>query len=261
MAQPSQAKPPAIPPDTAKYTVHLPSIAEMKAFKNNFTFDDASAPHNFFVLLSSLPKIGKTHLACTMSELEPTYLLDTEYKGGEVAHKFLPTGNMYYKIIHNFVEMAAAVRYITKNEKGDCPKGCIILDSGSDLQTFAEELYLLEMGKDSVGLPRNWADVFSKCNALIKEIKAAGFDLILTTRMKEEYKMNAPTGRVVPRIWDNASYLADVAVEWDMEKKPWVKLNAFRKQTEPIPMTARSIGELIAQLKEQKLAPPQIKAA
>jgi hypothetical protein len=260
MAQPSMAKPSQIPPETAKYTTHLPSIAEMKAFKLNFKFDDAMLQHNFFILLSSLPKLGKTHFACTMSESEPTYLLDTEFKGGDVARKFLSTGNMYYKKITSFVEMAAAVRYIVTTPD-ICPKGTIIIDSGSDMQSFAEELYLLEMGKETVGLPRNWADVFSKCNALIKEIKGAGFNLILTTRMKEEYKMNAPTGRVVPRIFDNASYLADIAVEWNTENKPMVKLNAYRKQTEPIPMTAKSVGELIEQLKEKTVAPQQIKAA
>jgi hypothetical protein len=246
-ANASNAKPLAIPADIAKYTTHMPSILEMKAAKDNFKFDDGNAEHNFFILLSSPPKFGKTHFACTVSSLMPTYLLDTEFKGGTVAKKFTGKGDLKYKIIRNFVEMAAAVRYITTTQ----PRGCIILDSGSDLQTFAEELYLTEMGKDSVGLPRNWADVFSKCNAIIKEVKAAGFDLILTTRVKEQWKNNAATGKVVPRIWDNASYLADIAVEWDEDKKPWVKLNALRKQMEPVAMTATSVGELLSQLKEQ----------
>jgi hypothetical protein len=256
MAAPSTAKPPAIPAEIAKFTTHLPSIKEMIVFRDNFKFDDGNAEHNFFILVSAPPKKGKTHFACTVSELMPTYLLDTEYKGGTVAKKF-QNGNLKYKIIRNFVEMAAAVRVITTSY----PKGCIILDSGSDLQTFAEELYLIEQGKDSVGLPRNWADVFSKCNEIIKAIKSAGFDLILTTRVKEQWKNNAATGLMVPRIWDNASYLADVAIEWDAESKPWVKLNALRKQGEPIPMTATSVGELLSQLKEQTVVTPIVKAA
>jgi hypothetical protein len=236
----------AIPSEIAKYTTHMPSILEMKAFKETFQFDDAAKEHSFFILMSSLPKLGKTHFACTASELEPTYLLDTEYKGGTVATKF-DSSRLKYKVIRSYVEMVGAVRYITQH----CPRGCIIIDSGTDLQNFAEEQYLLETNKDTVGVPRNWADVFSKCNSIIKDIKAAGFDLILTTRMKEEWKSNAATGRMVPRIWENATYLADIAVEWDQDKKPWVKLNALRRQMEPIPMISATVGGLLEQLREQ----------
>ena len=37
-ASPSTAKPLAIPADIAKYTTHMPSILEMKAFKDGFMF-------------------------------------------------------------------------------------------------------------------------------------------------------------------------------------------------------------------------------
>jgi hypothetical protein len=235
-----------IAPEVAKFTTNLDSIATIKDLKARFTFDDATKKGNLFILLSGVPKVGKTHFACTMSEITPTYLLDTEYKGGTVVRKFDST-KLKYKIIRNYLEMVAAVKYITSA----CPKGCIIIDSGTDLQTFAEEDYLFENKKTDVGMPWNWADVWSKCNAVIKDIKASGFDLILTTRMKEEFKNNVSTGVAVPRIYSNAPYLADLAIEWDEQKKPWLKLNALERTSAPVLMDATTLPELLALLKKK----------
>jgi hypothetical protein len=168
---------------------------EMMAKFDNFTFSTPEVLPRFVALIAGKEGCGKTHLACTMSETEPVYLIDTEYRAQIVTRKFK---NVKFTVIKNFPELVVAIKHILKHQ----PPGTIILDSGSDLQTFAEIEYLERSEKDKVGMPWNWAEVWRLCNAVIDDIKASQrFNLVVTARVKEEYVNERATGKIVPRVY------------------------------------------------------------
>jgi hypothetical protein len=165
------------------------------------------------VLIAGREGSGKTHLACTMTELGPVYLIDTEYRAQIVARKFT---NVKFALARNFEEMVVAVKHIVTYQ----PPGTIVIDSGSDLQTFAEIEYLERAEKDKVGMPWNWAEVWRLCNAVIDEIKfSRKHNLIVTSRVKEEYLNEKPTGQIVPRIYSSLPYKADVVLQFSSNKE------------------------------------------
>ena len=66
---------------------------------NSFEFQiPENVKDNPLIVLSGEQGTHKTHLACTMSEIMPTYLLDTEHRGHIVARKF--PKNLYYKHVY-----------------------------------------------------------------------------------------------------------------------------------------------------------------
>lgn len=122
--------------------------------------------------------------------------------------------------------MAVAIKHILKHQ----PPGTIIIDSGSDLQAFAEIEYLERSEKERVGLPYNWSEVWRLCSAIIDDIKfSRQFNLIVTARMKEEYVGDKASGRSVPRIYSTLPYKADVCLEFtnDKERRLLVTKNGF----------------------------------
>jgi hypothetical protein len=154
-------------------------MRELIARRDAFTFDEPETMPKSLVLVAGKEGSGKTHLACTMSELGPVYLLDTEYRAQIVTRKF---SGVKFAVIKSFTELAVAVQHILKHQQ----PGTIVLDSGSDLQTFAEIEYLERTHKEQVGMPWNWAEVWRLCNAIIDDIKFSGrFNLVVTARLKE----------------------------------------------------------------------------
>lgn len=196
---------------------------ELVQMRDSFTFSDPEEASKLVILISGREGSGKTHLACTMSQLEPVYLIDTEYRAQVVTRKFK---DIKFTTAKNFLEMAVAVKAILKHQ----PPGTIIIDSGSDLQTFAEIEYLERSEKERVGLPYNWSEVWRLCNAIIDDIKfSRRFNLVLTARVKEEYLNEKPTGQVVPRIYSALPYKADLTLQFtgDKERKLLVTKNGF----------------------------------
>ncbi len=118
--------------------------------RDSFTFSEPLALPKVVVLIAGREGSGKTHLACTMSELGPVYLLDTEYRAQIVTSKFQ---NVKFALTKNYIDMVVAVKHILKHQ----PPGTIVIDSGSDLQTFAEIEYLERTEKEKVGMPWNWS--------------------------------------------------------------------------------------------------------
>jgi len=191
--------------------------------RDAFRFDDSPPDCKLVLLLAGREGAGKTHLACTMSELGPVYLIDTEYRAQIVTRKFR---NVKVAVAKNFMEMVVVVKHILKHQA----PGTIVIDSGSDLQTFAEIEYLERTEKEKVGMPWNWAEVWRLCNALIDDIKfSRNFHLVVTARMKEEYLNDKPTGQMVPRIYSTLPYKADMVfnVSAGKERKVLVTKNGF----------------------------------
>jgi hypothetical protein len=191
---------------------------ELVLLRDNFTFYDPEEQSKLVAVIAGREGSGKTHLACTMCEAGPVYLLDTEYRAQIVTRKFK---GVKFAPVKSYVELVVAVKHILKHQ----PPGTIIIDSASDLQTFSEIEYLERSEKERVGMPWNWSEVWRLCNAIIDDIKVSQrFDLVLTARVKEEYAGDKPTGQIIPRIYSTLPYKADVVVQYGTDKERRLQL-------------------------------------
>ncbi len=217
---------------------------ELLAMRDAFRFSEPEELPKLVILLAGREGSGKTHLACTMSELGPVYLVDTEYRAQIVTKKF--TG-VRFALAKSFQEVAVAVKHILKYQE----PGTIVLDSGSDLQTFAEIEYLERAEKEKVGMPWNWAEVWRLCNAIIDDIKfSQRFHLVITARVKDEYVADKPTGQVVPRIYSTLPYKADIVLQYssDRERKLAVTKNGFTGNVAVAIQKGSSLPSIVKQL-------------
>jgi hypothetical protein len=220
--------------------------------RDTFTFSEPVALPKVVVLIAGREGSGKTHLACTMNELGPVYLLDTEYRAQIVTTKFQ---NVKFALTRNFVDMIVAVKHILKHQQ----PGTIVIDSGSDLQTFAEIEYLERSEKEKVGMPWNWSEVWRLCNAIIDDVKfSQGFHLVVTARVKEEYVNEHATGQLVPRIYSTLPYKADIVLQYgiDKERKIQVMKNGFTGENGGLIGKEKTLPQIIKHLSEIRPAVP-----
>jgi len=225
--------------------------------RNSFKYSELETKPKLIILISGREGLGKTHLACTMSEVEPVYLIDTEYRAQIVIRKF---NNVKFTTAKNYSELVVAVNYIIRNEQS----GTIVIDSGSDLQTFSEIEYLERTDKERVGLPFNWAEVWRLCNAVIDEIKfSQNFNLVITSRMKEEYINDKPSGKSVPRIYSALPYKADIMLELRKDKEVTLEVtkNGFDEIIPTQLKKSSSLPSIISQLANNNLTINQIRKA
>ena len=226
---------------------------QLAAMRDDFKFTEPEALPKVVVLLAGREGSGKTHLACTMNELGPVYLIDTEYRAQIVTRKF---EGVKFAVVKSFIEMAIAVKHIIKHQ----PPGTIVLDSGTDLQTFSEIEYLTRTEKEKVGMPWNWAEVWRLCNAIIDDIKfSQRFNLVITARLKEEYLNDKPTGQLIPRIYSTLPYKADIVLQFAGEKERRLMLtkNGFTGNLQTPPPDKATLPQIIATFSQ---ASPLIKA-
>ena len=244
----------------SKPNVYYRNEQEMKELlqrRDSFKFSDPTEPSKLIALIAGKEGSGKTHLACTMSETEPVYLIDTEYRAQIVTRKFK---NVKFTTAKSFFEMAVAVKAILKHQ----PPGTIIIDSGSDLQAFAEIEYLERSEKERVGLPYNWAEVWRLCNAIIDDVKfSRRFNLVLTARVKEEYVNEKTTGRIIPRIYSTLPYKADVVLQFGNDKEGKLQLikNGFSGDLTVPVSKDQTLPQILKQLSSPKPEQIQIRKA
>lgn len=188
-------------------------IAALDKFKFEKPEDIKDNP---LIVISGEQGTHKTHLACTMSKIMPTYLLDTEHRGHIVARKF-PKG-LFYKQVSSYNDIIVATHAIFKLAK---EPSTIIIDSGSDFQQYAETRYK-EIAKIEKIWPQYlWAMIWDMCDKLLYDIRTSGHTLIITTRMKDEYIGDKSTNRKIPRIYNRIPYNADIMLEMTgNSKKP-----------------------------------------
>ncbi len=225
---------------------------ELLALRDAFQFSDPK-PSKLFILIAGREGSGKTHLACTMRQFSPVYLIDTEYRANIVTRKF---EGIKLALAKNFQDMAVAVKHILKYQ----PPGTIVIDSGSDFQTFAEVLYLERTKQEKVYPVFNWSEVWGMCNALIDDIKFDGrFDLVITSRVKEEYVNDRPTGQIVPRIYSTLPYKADIVLQFGSDKgrKLAVTKNGFRDEEQLTLERGRTLPQIIDLLSQSDLKEKQ----
>jgi len=225
---------------------------QLISLRDSFVFSEVEELPKMVVLIAGKEGSGKTHLACTMTELGPVYLIDTEYRAQIVTRKF---SGVKFAVVKSFTEMAVAVQHILKHQ----PDGTIVLDPGSDLQTFAEIEYLERAEKEKVGMPWNWAEVWRLCNAIINDIKfSKRFNLVITARLKEEYVNDRGTGNLVPRVYSPLPYKADVMLQFSdgKEKKLLLTKNGFTGERGEVVDAGASLPQIIKQL--SRSAPPLV---
>jgi hypothetical protein len=211
---------------------------KIKSLAERFVFDD-NQTHPIVILVSGKEGAGKTHLAMSMSESGPVYLIDTEYRAHIIKPKF-PQDRVFVKIVKNYKQLYASVLAIVKKY----PPGTIVIDTGSDIQTFAEIEYLDIVGRDQVGMPYNWAEIWRMCNAILDTAKFAGFSLIITSRMKDEYIANNPTGRQIPSVYKAIPYKADIMLNYDKETREWIATKTSYTHDINIPIPKRISASL-----------------
>lgn len=195
-------------------TPYYGSPEEAKALiaaRDAFAFDEPREHPKFVGIIAGPEGVGKTHMACTASELGPVYLIDTEQRADFVVKKF--KGKVKMKVARTYSEIVVAVKAIIAK----CEPGTVVIDSGSDLQIFAEIAYLDRTKQEKIYPIFNWSEVWAMCNALVNDIKFAGHNLIVTARIKEEYVAEKSTGRWVPRIYDRLKYGSDFAIQFPRE--------------------------------------------
>ena len=220
---------------------------ELMKQRDAFAWDDPP-PEKYIVVVAGQPGDGKTHLLCTMSEIGQVYVLDSEYRAHLVAKKFQ---NIKIRRVTNYQEMVVAVKYILKY----CEPGTIVFDSGSDVQQFAELEYLTRTGKQEVGMPYNWGEVYWLCNAIIEDIRRDGrFHLALSARVKEEYINDKSTGRLIPKLYSNLPYKADVSLQFGKNRVPFLLKNGFTGDVS-IPLTRdMTLPQIISKLSDGTIA-------
>jgi hypothetical protein len=233
-------------------------LARLIEMRDAFRFSEAEAMPKLVALIAGREGSGKTHLACTMSEIGPVYLLDTEYRGQIVTRKFR---NVKFAVIKSYEELVVAVKHILKHQA----PGTIVLDSGSDLQTFAEIKYLERTEREKVGMPWNWAEVWRLCNAIIDDIRfSERFHLVITARLKEEYLNEKATGQMIPRVYSPLPYKADVILQFNgpKERKITVTKNGFTGELDTPVESQANLPALIRQLSRPRedapASPPKI---
>lgn len=177
-----------------------------------FAFDEPPEPL-YTVLLVGEDGSGKTHFACTMKELGPVYILDTELRGEKVATQMFDIRTIVR--IYDYIGMYAAVRGIIAKFK---PPGTIVFDSGTDITKFAAQRFMDEAKIDKIYPKVLYDEVYRKCDAVYNACRRAGFHVVITGQMKDEYIGENRSGKKLPKVYDRLLYSSDITVLCNKDK-------------------------------------------
>ncbi len=229
--------------------------AELMAMRDAFEAQfDAPAPTNYTILIIGDTEDGKTHLAATMSEIMPTYFFDTEFRAHVVIDKFKKLGRaIRVAAVKSYSELVAGTRWVIKNVK---PDACVVVDSGTDLQKYSEEKYLDDRGREKMGMPITWPEMWSYTYRIMDDLKHSGFVTVYTAKVKDEFLNDARTGNKKPRVFADIPYRADIIVEFKDRVPHLVKAGAWQVGDTPIKLPKGiTLPEIIAICKDQTLLP------
>jgi hypothetical protein len=228
--------------------------AEIANLASKFQFYENTVPQaldNLTIGIAGAEESGKTHLACSIS-LDPAYgpifLLDSELRAHHVTRKY---EGIVLGRVRSFDEAVAAVTVI--RSKTPAP-AVVILDSGTDLQKFAEEKYLERVGKERMGMPITYPAMWSFIYVMLDMLKESGYTVIFTMKMKDEYVNDMRTGKKFPRVFPDVPYRCDL-VFWMNEKKDiQVKKNGFHDWPDNIMFPkGTTLSQLIAATRNNQI--------
>lgn len=150
---------------------------------------------------------GKTHAACTFPK---PALLDTEGKAWVIMKKF---GHAKWAKANNFEDVISFVKTVVNDPEIETA----IFDSSRDVVDMAERYALEQLGKETLfsqtGGQVLYTHVYQKMDWLITTLRRAGKNVVFTSRMKEEYKNNSRTGRMIRDGYKKSPYQVDVVIE------------------------------------------------
>jgi hypothetical protein len=189
---------------------------------------DNPADNAFIVLAEGMQGAGKTHFA--MSFPEPIFLIDTENRADKVAGKFKAQGKVVYrKKCLTFDDIRQAIAQLIFAQHG-C--GTIVIDSGSDLQSYAETEFLQQNRKEKVWPQVLWGEVHAKTDNLLAAIREKGFYCVVTGRLKDDYAgpygEGVKTGQMIFEGYKRMPYLVDIHLRLTGDGKALVQKNGFR---------------------------------
>jgi hypothetical protein len=82
-------------------------------------------------------------------------------------------------------------------------KGTIVIDSGTEMW---ELLRIARLGKTDGTPARYYGPLNAEMRTIFADIADTDMNLIVTHKMKEEYKANNPTGNMIPAGWSDMPY-------------------------------------------------------
>ena len=219
----------------------------IEAFKKTFKADDIKTlTDNDVIMLSGTEGAGKTHMACTISELMPVYFMDTENRAHKVVRKFEGSKHpihLYQKQINSYLSIKAGIEAITATQ----PAGAIVIDSGTQYDLWAQDYYLYMSKKDKIYPITLWNEIYRLIDVPIETARKAGFTVIMTTRMKEVYRNDKATGELIPRIYNRAPYISDLM------------LTVTKAEKDPVTLTKNSYkDDIVALTFDRDATLPQI---
>lgn len=162
------------------------------------------------VAIASKQGMGKTHFSNTFPN---PVIGDTEDRAQIVMKKF---GNKYRKSTHDMNTIRQTISMMAQKlapDKKDRAKWTYVIDSGTDIQQFAETEYLIEAKKDRVYPTVLWAKVYNKIDKVFTNIRKLGFNMVVTQQMKEEYVDGNATGVFLPAGYKKIPYRVDVHIQ------------------------------------------------
>jgi hypothetical protein len=233
--------------------------AELIAMRDAFTWD-APAPENRTIMLAGMPGEGKTHLLCSLAaepkKYGPVYLFDTEYRAHIVANKFnaeFKEKRIHVALIRNYSELVAGIKSLAKmvKEKKLALPFVVGIDSGTDVEKFAELKYCIDNDKETVGMPIQWPKMYAYCYAVIDELKYLGATVVYTTKVKDVFLKDQRTGKVTPRVFKDMPYRADIMIEFDNETHLPVITKTGFQQTQRIELTERLMLPRIIEIAQE----------
>lgn len=208
------------------------------------------AEEPFMVLVEGEQGSGKTHLAMTFPE--PIFLLDTENRADKVAAKFAGYKEVYRKRCQTFNDIRQTLLQLVFPH---FERGTVVIDSGSDLQRYAESEFLVEAKRDKIYPTVLWAQVFAKIDGLLSTLRDHGFYTVITARLRDEFAGKGDdaerTGNRILDGYRRLPYLADIHMRLPGDGTAIIYKNGFRntpiERTEPLkaPNFETIVDELI----------------
>jgi hypothetical protein len=218
------------------------------------------AKEPFMLLVEGEHGSGKTHLAMTFPE--PIFILDTENRADKVAAKFAGRKEVYRKRCQTFDEIRQTLlQLVFPHFKG----GTVVIDSGTELQRYAESEYLEEAKKERIYPTVLWARVFAKVDNLLSTLRDQGFYTVITARLKDEYIGSGEDARKSgERVLDGyrrLPYLVDIYLRLPGDGNAIVLKNGFRNTPveQKTPLKAPSFETIVGELIKTPKVPEPMK--
>lgn len=175
-------------------------------------------PVNPTVIIASPEGGGKTHWAFENSP-GPHFLIETEGDhNADTANKMSPD-HWRVTILRDPSERPTQKWHTGRSGMWDqaeetmlalmqpsCPSGTVIIDSGSDLHGMVVACYSIDWNRGDKAFPTMlYGQIYTTLNSYIHNLRQK-HNVIITAKMKDEWKGESKTGKKVMSIWNTAEY-------------------------------------------------------